>query len=95
MRELAGMTYQNIGNMFNCKHDNVIHSVKTVDNDLELMSKYKEYYIELRAIIENTVVYKHSKLAKKNIVSDIRRELYNIITSKSLDELKELLKLIK
>ena len=95
IRELTGMVYQDIATFFGQKHENVMHAIKVVDNDLYVMPKYKEYYIELRSIVEGTEVYKNSSLAKKNVVSDVRRELYNIITSKSVDELKELLKLIK
>ena len=95
IRELTGMTLQDIGDLFGQKHDNVIHSIKVVDNDLEVMPKYKAYYIELRAIIEATDVYKSSKLVRKSIVSDIRREFYNVIMEKNISELKQLLKIIR
>ena len=95
IRELTGMTLQDIGDLFGQKHDNVIHSIKVVDNDLEVMPKYKAYYIELRAIIEATDVYKSSKLVRKRIVSDIRREFYNVIMEKNISELKQLLKIIR
>jgi len=100
IRELTGMTLQDIGSLFSeCwkgkeTHDNVHHAIKTVDNDLEVMPKYKAYYIELRAIIEATDVYKSSKLVRKSIVSDIRREFYNVIMEKDISELKQLLKTI-
>ena len=95
IRELTGMTLQDIGDLFGQKHDNVIHSIKVVDNDLEVMPKYKAYYIELRAIVEATDVYKNSKLVRKSIVSDIRREFYNVIMEKNISELKQLLKIIR
>ena len=95
IRELTGMALQDIADLFGQKHDNVIHSIKTVDNDLKVTHKYKAYYIELRAIIEATDVYKGSKLVRKSIVSDIRREFYNIIMEKDISELKQLLKTIK
>lgn len=95
IRELTGMTLQDIGDLFGQKHDNVIHSIRTVDNDLEYNQKYKTYYIELRAIVESTDVYKDSDIAKRNISSDIRRHLYNKIMGKSVNELRELLKIIK
>lgn len=95
IRDLTGMIYQDIGDLFGQKHDNVIHSVRTVDNDLEYNKKYKTYYIELRAIVEATDVYKYSGIAKRNISSDIRRQLYNKIMGKSVNELRELLKIIK
>jgi len=94
IRELTGMIYQDIADLFGQKHDNAIHAIKTVDNDLETNKKYKVYYIELRAIIEATDVYKNSKLIRKNIISDIRREFYNIIMEKDIEELKQLLKII-
>ena len=50
------------------------------------MPKYKAYYIELRAIIEATDVYKSSKLVRKSIVSDIRT-FYNVIMEKNISEL--------
>ena len=95
IRELTGMTLQDIADLFGQKHDNVIHSIKVVDNDLEVMPKYKSYYIELRAIIEATDVYQYSSIAKRNITSDIRREFYNVIMNKDINELKQLLKIIK
>jgi len=95
IRELTGMTLQDIADLFGQKHDNVIHSIKVVDNDLEVMPKYKSYYIELRAIIEATDVYQYSSIAKRNITSDIRREFYNVIMDKDINELKQLLKIIR
>ena len=76
-------------------HASIVHAIKTVDNDLEVMPKYKAYYIELRAIVEATDVYKGSKLVRKSIVSDIRREFYNVIMEKDINELKQLLKTIR
>lgn len=101
IKELTGMTLQDIGSLFSeCwkgkeTHDNVIHSVRTVDNDLEYNSKYKRYYLELRAIIESTDTYKYSRIAKNNVIRDIRIEVYNILMSKDLDHLNKILKIIK
>ena len=95
IRELTGVTLQDIGDLFGQKHDNVIHSIKTVDNDLEVTPKYKSYYVELRAIVEATDVYKSSSIAKKSVISDIRREFYNAIMDKDAKELNELLKTIR
>ena len=95
IRELTGVTLQDIGDLFGQKHDNVIHSIKTVDNDLEVTPKYKSYYVELRAIVEATDVYKSSGIAKRSIISDIRREFYNAIMDKDAKELNELLKTIR
>jgi hypothetical protein len=95
IRELTGMTYQDIADLFGQKHDNVIHAIKVVDNDLEVMPKYKTYYIELRAIIESTDAYQYSGIAKRNITSDIRREFYNVIMDKDINELKQLLNIIR
>jgi len=95
IRELTGMIYQDIGDLFGQKHDNVMHSIKVVDNDLEVMPKYKMYYLELRAIIESTDVYKDSSLAKKSIMSDIRQEVYNALMGKDMTELQKILKTIR
>ena len=95
IRELTGVTLQDIGDLFGQKHDNVIHSIKTVDNDLEVTPKYKSYYVELRAIVEATDAYKSSSIAKKSVISDIRREFYNAIMDKDAKELNELLKTIR
>ena len=95
IRELTGMTLQDIGDLFGQKHDNIIHALKVVDNDLELMPRYKSYYVELRAIIEATDVYRSSSIAKRSIISDIRREFYNAIMDKDVKELSELLKTIR
>ena len=95
IRELTGMIYQDIGDLFGQRHDNVMHSIKVVDNDLEVMPKYKMYYLELRAIIESTDVYKDSSLAKKSIMSDIRQEVYNALMGKDMTELQQILKTIR
>ncbi len=95
IRELTGMTLQGIADLFGQKHDNVIHSIKVVDNDLEVMPKYKIYYLELRAIVETSDIYKNSGLAKKSIISDIRQEVYNALMGKDVTELQQILKTIR
>jgi len=95
IRELTGMTLQDIADLFGQKHDNVIHSIKVVDNDLEVMPKYKMYYLELRAIVETSDAYLNSGLAKKSIMSDIRQEVYNALMGKDIKELQQILKTIK
>ena len=67
IRELTGMIYQDIADLFGQKHENVMHAIKVVNNDLEVMPKYKMYYLELRAIVETSDAYLNSGLAKKSI----------------------------
>ena len=95
IRELTGMTLQDIADLFGQKHDNVIHAIKVVDNDLEVMPKYKSYYTELRAIVEATDTYQNSRLAKKSVISDIRREVFNALMQKDLNHLNKILKIIR
>ena len=95
IRELTGMTLQDIGDLFGQNHDNVIHAIKVVDNDLEVMPKYKIYYLELRAIVETSDIYRNSGLAKRSIVSDIRQEVYNALMGKDVLELQQILKTIR
>ena len=94
IKELTDMPYQDIGDLFGLRHDTIMHAVKTVDNDLDIMPKYKSYYVEIRAIIESTSTYKRSRIYKKNIVSDIRRDIYNALIDKSAKELQQILKTI-
>jgi len=94
IKELTDMPYQDIGDLFGLGHDTIIHAVKTVDNDLETTPKYKSYYVEIRAIIESTSAYKRSGISKKNIVSDIRRDIYNALMGKNAKELQQILKTI-
>ena len=94
IRELTNMTLQDIGDLFGQKHDNVIHALKVVDNDLELMPKYKIYYLELRAIIESTDTYQNSSIARNSVISDIRREVYNALMGKDINHLNKILKII-
>lgn len=95
IRELTGMALQDISDLFGLNHASIIHAIKVVNNDLEVMPKYKMYYLELRAIVESTDVYKDSSLAKKSIISDIRQEVYNALMSKDMTELQQILKTIK
>jgi hypothetical protein len=94
IRELTGMIYQDIADLFGQKHENVLHAIKVVDNDLELMPKYKMYYLELRAIIESTDTYQSSSIARKSVISDIRREVYNALIGKDINHLNKILKII-
>lgn len=94
IRELTNMTLQDIGDLFSQKHDNVIHALKVVDNDLEVMPKYKIYYLELRAIIEATDTYQNSSIARNSVISDIRREVYNALMGKDINHLNKILKII-
>jgi len=94
IRELTNMTLQDIGDLFGQKHDNVIHALKVVDNDLEVMPKYKIYYLELRAIIESTDTYQNSSIARNSVISDIRREVYNALMGKDINHLNKILKII-
>ena len=94
IRELTGMIYQDIGDLFGQKHDNVMHSIKVVDNDLEVMPKYKMYYLELRAIVESTDTYQNSSIARNSVISDIRQEVYNALMGKDINHLNKILKII-
>ena len=94
IRELTGMIYQDIADLFGQKHENVLHAIKVVDNDLDVMPKYKSYYFELRAIVEGTDVYQNSSIARKSVISDIRREVYNALIGKDIDHLNKILKII-
>ena len=95
IRELTGMALQDIADLFGLNHASIIHAIKVVNNDLEVMPKYKMYYLELRAIVESTDVYKDSSLAKKSVISDIRQEVYNALMSKDMTELQQILKTIR
>jgi len=95
IRELTGMALQDTADLFGLNHASIIHAIKVVNNDLEVMPKYKMYYLELRAIVESTDVYKDSSLVKKSIISDIRQEVYNALMSKDMTELQQILKTIK
>ena len=94
IRELTNMTLQDIGDLFGQNHDNVIHSIKTVNNDLEVTPKYKMYYLELRAIIESSDTYQNSSIARNSVISDIRREVYNALMGKDINHLNKILKII-
>jgi len=94
IRELTGMKLQDIADLFGQKHDSIIHAIKVVNNDLEVMPKYKMYYLELRATVEASDAYLNSGIAKKSVVSDIRQEVYNALMGKDLNHLNKILKII-
>ena len=95
IRELTNMTYQDIADLFGQKHENVMHAIKVVNNDLEVMPKYKMYYLELRAIVETSDSYLNSGIAKKSVISDIRQEVYNALMGKDVTELQQILNTIR
>ena len=95
IRELTNMTYQDIADLFSQKHENVMHAIKVVNNDLEVMPKYKMYYLELRAIVETSDSYLNSGIAKKSVISDIRQEVYNALMGKDVTELQQILNTIR
>ena len=95
IRELTGVSYQDIADLFGLNHASIIHAVKSVNNDLDVMPKYKSYYTELRAIVEATDTYQNSRLAKKSVISDIRREVFNALMQKDLNHLNKILKIIR
>jgi hypothetical protein len=95
IRELTGMNLEDIGDMFGLTHGSVIHAINTVDNDLELNSKFKKYYIELRGAVEATRTYKYSRIGRSNITNDIRMEVYNALMSKDAKHLRKILNIIK
>ena len=94
IRELTGMTLQGIGDLFGLNHASMLHAIKTVDNDLDIVPKYKSYYLELRAIIESTDTYQNSSIARNSVISDIRREVYNALMGKDINHLNKILKII-
>ena len=94
IRELTKLGLQDIADLFGQTHANVLHAISTVDNDLELVSKYKMYYLEIRAIVESTDTYYNSGIAKKSVISDIRKKVYNALIGKDIDHLNKILKII-
>ena len=62
IRELTGMIYQDIGDLFGLGHDNMIHYMKSVDRDLETDSRFKTYYVELMSQVETSKVFKGTRL---------------------------------
>tara|TARA_R110002124_G_scaffold243766_1_gene408867 strand:+ start:108 stop:524 length:417 start_codon:yes stop_codon:yes gene_type:complete len=94
IREITKLGLQDIADLFGQTHANVLHAIKTVDNDLDVMPKYKMYYFELRAIIEGTDTYQNSNIARKSAISDIRREVYNALIGKDINHLNKILKII-
>ena len=101
IKELTDASLQDIGDLFtDCwkgrkTHSNVIHAIKEVDRDLELIPKRRVYYIELRAIVETSSVYVNSTISKKSVISDIRQEVYNALMGKDIKELQQILNTIR
>ena len=94
IRELTGMTLQDIADLFGQKHGNVMHAIKVVDNDLRLNSKYREYYLDIRSIMKSSDVYKNSELTKVSKRNELVQDINNILLGKSLIKLQQILKII-
>ena len=94
IRELTGMIYQDIGDLFGLGHDNMIHYMKSVDRDLETDSRFKTYYVELMSQVETSKVFKGTRLGRGRIERDLRIEVFNALMSKDVKQLNKILKII-
>jgi hypothetical protein len=94
IRELTGMIYQEIGDLFGLGHDNIIHYMKSVDRDLETDSRLKTYYVELMSQVETSKVFKGTRLGRSHIERDLRIEVFNALMSKDVKQLNKILKII-
>ena len=95
IRELTGMKLQDIADLFGQNYDTVMHSIKVVDSDLQLNSKYREYYLDVRSVMKSSDIYKNSELTKINKRTEIVQDINNILMGKSLSKLQKILKTIR
>ena len=95
IRELTSMRLQDIADLFGQNYDTVIHSIKVVDSDLQLNSKYREYYLDIRSVMKSSDVYKNSELIKSSKRTELVQDINNILMGKSLIKLQQILKTIK
>jgi len=89
------MRLQDIADLFGQNYDTVIHSIKVVDSDLQLNSKYREYYLDIRSVMKSSDVYKNSELIKSSKRTELVQDINNILMGKSLIKLQQILKTIK
>jgi hypothetical protein len=95
IRELTSMRLQDIADLFGQNYDTVIHSIKVVDSDLQLNSKYREYYLDIRSVMKSSDVYKNSELIKSSKRTELVQDINNILMGKSLTKLQQILKTIR
>lgn len=95
IRELTSMRLQDIADLFGQNYDTVIHSIKVVDSDLQLNSKYREYYLDIRSVMKSSDVYKDSELVKSSKRTELVQDINNILMGKSLRKLQQILKTIR
>jgi len=95
IRELTSMRLQDIADLFGQNYDTVIHSIKVVDSDLQLNSKYREYYLDIRSVMKSSDAYKNSELIKSSKRTELVQDINNILMGKSLTKLQQILKTIK
>ena len=95
IRELTSMRLQDIADLFGQNYDTVIHSIKVVDSDLQLNSKYREYYLDIRSVMKSSDAYKNSELIKSSKRTELVQDINNILMGKSLTKLQQILKTIR
>ena len=95
IRELTSMRLQDIADLFGQNYDTVIHSIKVVDSDLQLNSKYREYYLDIRSVMKSSDIYKNSELIKSSKRTELVQDINNILMGKSLTKLQQILKTIR
>lgn len=95
IRDLSGMNLEDIGSIFGLTHGTVIHSISTVNSDIEISPKFRRYYFELKALIENSEHYSKTSVASATHKYNVMDEIYKLLVTKSQGELGIILNKIK
>lgn len=89
LRNVFGLTFQEIGDMLNKNHATIVHSIKVHDNFVRILKSYKKNYEEIENmfyISEN--YYEHEVLSVERKMDILSKRLNNLIEKKNEYKLK-------
>jgi len=89
LRNVFGLTFQEIGDILNKNHATIVHSIKVHDNFVRILKSYKKNYEEIESMFylsEN--YYEHEVLSVERKMEILSKRLNCLIEKKNEYKLK-------